>query len=226
LQLDGARVLFTDTRDNELYTEVTIGSQIWMGENLRAVKFNDGTPIPLVKDNTEWEKTEEPAYCWYDNKKSVYKGSAYGALYNWFAVNTGKLCPVGWHVPSESEWQTLTNYVGDSIQNDDGYLILENKIAGMKLKEAGYLNWNFNDTIVSTNEFGFTALPGGFRTIYGVFWGIREEGNWWSSTEERYGEKKDDARDIEMNCNSNETAGMHQYKQTGMSVRCIRDSIH
>jgi uncharacterized protein (TIGR02145 family) len=228
LQLDGNRVLFTDPLDNELYTEINIGSQIWMGENLRASKFNDGTSIPLIKDPAEWEKTTEPAYCWYNNKKSNYSNTAYGALYNWFAVNTGKLCPVGWHVPSADEWEILFTNSGDTAVDryakEFGHY--ENDYVALKLMEAGNQNWQYCDTISATNETGFTAMPGGLRTIYGVFWGIGEEGNWWTATADILSRDNKDALDIEMNYTDDYVTNNQQYKQTGMSVRCVKDSIN
>ena len=84
-------------KDGNVYTSVTIGTQVWMVENLKTTKYNDGTPIPNVTDNTEWSNLTTPAYCWYDN--DITKKNPYGALYNGYAVRTGKLCPTGWHVP-------------------------------------------------------------------------------------------------------------------------------
>ena len=93
----------------EAYRTVQIGDQTWMAENLRTTLFNDGTPIPLIKDEKEWEQATTPAYCWYDNDKKKH-GDTYGPLYNWYTVNTGKLCPVGWHVPSDDDWTALTHF--------------------------------------------------------------------------------------------------------------------
>ena len=208
-----------EAANNQVLKSTTIGNQVWMAENLKTTHFNDGTPILLVEDNKEWENLTTPAYCWYDNSRVGYQES-YGALYNWFAVNTGKLCPVGWHVPSDAEWKTLTDFLGDSVW-------FEKQVAGIKLKEAGNQNWTFNDTIYATNEYGFTALPGGTRTIYGAFWGINEEGCWWTSTEDDYNHEKynstTDAKNREMNLLTNGVTEIQQYKQTGMSVRCIKD---
>jgi uncharacterized protein (TIGR02145 family) len=188
-----------DERDNQRYKTVNIGNQVWMAENLKTTRFNDGTDIPLVKNNTKWNNLRTPAYCWYNNSRHTYK-ETYGALYNWYAVNTGELCPTGWHVPTATEWEQL---------------------AGIKLKEAGNEHWKFNDSISSTNEYGFTALPGGTRTIYGVFFGIGAEGTWWSSTEDVH--SKGDARNREMEYIYNSVIEIQQYKQTGMSIRCIKD---
>jgi len=214
---------FKDPRDNNIYVYVKIGEQFWMAENLRAVKFNDGTRIPRIKDNEQWEKTTEPAYCWYDNNRSLYGRSMFGPLYNWYTVNTGKLCPAGWHVPSKEEWETLISFAGDSIPADLGYLPVERETAGIKLKESGNEHWAFNDTINSTDAYGFTALPGGFRTINGVFWDIGNQGSWWSSSEYPNDPENKDAVNVEMDFDRNGVTVIHQYRQTGMSVRCIKD---
>jgi hypothetical protein len=100
--------------DGNEYGIVTIGNQIWMAENLRTTKFNDGTPIPLVTNHEAWYKLNSPGYCWYDNDEKKYR-DVYGALYNWYAVNTGKLCPKGWHVPSDAEWTELITFLGGEM---------------------------------------------------------------------------------------------------------------
>lgn len=96
--------------DGNTYKAVTIGSQTWMAENLKTTKYNDGTSVPLITDFTEWFGLNTPAYCWYDNSEANNK-ETFGALYNWYAVETGKLCPTGWHVPSDDDWQTLVLYI-------------------------------------------------------------------------------------------------------------------
>ncbi|MBI5010148.1 MAG: fibrobacter succinogenes major paralogous domain-containing protein, partial [Bacteroidia bacterium] len=133
--------------DGNVYQTVTIGTQVWMKENLKTTKLNDGIALPNVIDNAAWAALTTTGYCWYNNDATTYK-STYGALYNWYAVNTGKLCPIGWHVPSDDEWTLLTTFRG-------GY-----SVAGGKLKETGTLHWTSPNT-GATNETGFTALPGG-----------------------------------------------------------------
>jgi uncharacterized protein (TIGR02145 family) len=140
-----------------------------MVKNLRTTIFNDNTTIPLVTDNTAWISLSTPGYSWYNNDEATYKAT-YGALYNWYAVNTGKLCPCGWHVPTDAEWTTLLSFLGGE------------NIAGGKLKETGIIHW-LNPNAGATNETGFTALPGGDRSSNGAFYSIGEQGNWWSSTE-------------------------------------------
>jgi uncharacterized protein (TIGR02145 family) len=212
---------FIDPRDNQSYNTVKIGDQIWMAENLKAVKFNDGSPIPLVKDKATWQNLQTPGYCWYNNDKRNFK-ETYGALYNWYAVNSGSLCPAGWRVPADSDWTKLGKFAGDSIDwIMKGDTVPLPEVAGIKLKEAGNDHWLYMETFFATDDFGFKALPGGDRTIYGVFWGINKEGTWWSSTEVEY--DKQDAKDRELYYNTNGITDLEQYKQTGLSVRCIKN---
>lgn len=154
--------------DGNVYKTVKIGTQTWMAENLKTTKFNDGTPIPLVPVYDKWQALSTPAYSWYENN-AISKNS-YGALYNWYTVNSGKLCPKGWHAPSDTEWTILTNHYGDEY------------VAGGKLKEAGTSHWQVPNE-GATNEGGFTALPGGNRGFNGAFGDQGEFGYWWSSTE-------------------------------------------
>ena len=153
--------------DGNIYQTVTIGTQVWLVENLKATKYNDGTVIPLVTDNTGWIILTIPAYCWYDN--DIANKDTYGALYNWYTVQTRKLCPTGWHVPTDVEWTTLTTFLGGE------------SVAGGKLKEAGTAHWTSPNT-GATNESGFTALPGGFRGAQGTFYYIGHWGEYWTST--------------------------------------------
>jgi uncharacterized protein (TIGR02145 family) len=160
---------FTDT-DGNVYHAVSIGTQVWMVENLKTTRFNDGSAIPLVTGDSAWaadSATLTPRYCWY-NDSAVY-GNTYGALYNWYAVNTGKLAPTGWHVPTDSEWGVLAAYLGGK------------SLAARPLKEAGTAHWVYPNT-GAANTTGFSALPGGYRNYDGSFSWIGYYGNWWSST--------------------------------------------
>lgn len=191
--------------DGNIYTSVAIGTQVWMAENLKTTKFNDGTAIPLVTDNTEWSNLTTSGYCWYSNDESTYKNT-YGALYNWYTVNTGNLCPSGWHVPSDPEWTTLTTYLGG-----DG-------VSGGKLKEAGNIHWNTPNTD-ATNETGFTALPGGYRYLNGNFFIIGDEGYWWTATESN----TTNGWYRSMVRTSSNVNRLNYSKKDGFSVRCLRD---
>jgi len=156
--------------EGNIYTTVKIGTQTWMAENLKTTKYNDGTAIPNVTDFDAWVSLTTPAYCWYNNSKTLY-GNTYGGLYNWYSVNTGKICPTGWHIPNLAEVNTLINYLGGV------------EVAGGKLKETGTSHWP-NPNIAS-NESNFTALPGGFRANNAPFLGfegVRGEGYWWTNS--------------------------------------------
>lgn len=193
---------FTDPRDGVVYKWVRIGEQVWMAENLKATKYNDDTDIANVTDDADWAVLTSGAYCWYENDKVTY-GNTYGALYNWYAVNSGKLCPTGWHVPTDDEWQQLVDYAG----GDD--------TAGSRLKATS--GWYNNGN--GTDEYGFTALPGGSRISDGNFHNVGYFGDWWSSTE--YGEKFAWYR-IMYHFNGFVFRG-NPVKKNGFSVRCVRD---
>jgi len=195
-------------QDGNFFSTVTIGTQVWMAENLKTTKYNDNTNIPLVTDGTTWKTLITPGYCWYNNDATTYK-STYGALYNWYAVNTAKLCPTGWHVPSEAEWTTLTDYLGG--QN----------LAGFKLKETGTTHWEAPNT-GATNETGFTALPGGYRSSSidnnGAFYYILTNGFWWSSKEF----PTSNAWNRYVSSYDSYFYSGDRAKQYGISVRCVK----
>lgn len=193
--------------DGNLYNILIIGNQIWLKENLKASRFNDNEPIALVSDNVTWNTLSTPAFCYYKNDK-VFYGESYGALYNWFAVNTGKLCPVGWHVPYEADWLALADYVGGE------------NIAGAKLKERGFLHW-YSPNLDASNEFGFTAMAGGFRSglFSGSFRANGFRGFWWAATESN----PDMARARLMTFDESVLARGSAIKKNGYSVRCLKD---
>ena len=203
--------------DGNVYDTVKIGTQVWLKENLATTKYNDGTLIPLVKDSMQWIGLTTPGYCWYRNDSATYK-NPYGALYNWYTVNTGKLCPTGWHVPSNAEWHTLILFLDPSAT--DCYCT-ESATAGDKLKEAGITHWGTGNT--ATNSSGFTAMPGGFRNYYDKnFEGRTSVAYFWSSTVGASGTT------IWHRWMPNNNANIFEYldqKIQGMSVRCLKDSI-
>jgi len=190
--------------DNNDYTVVTIGTQTWMAENLKTTKYNDGNLIPLVTNSTSWSNLTTPGYCWYSN--DVSNMNIYGALYNWYTVNTGNLCPIGWHVPSYTEWNTLINYLGGQL------------IAGGKLKEIGTLHWTSPNT-GAINSTGFSALAGGFINKTGCFASIHNSGLWWCSSEIVSDTTSADC--IGMSYSIIECDPQIQYKKYGFSVRCV-----
>lgn len=189
--------------DGNSYQTVVIGSQTWMAENLKTIRLNDGTPIPLVTDANLWSTITSQARCFYNNDSSTFKAK-HGALYNWYTVRTNKLCPTGWHVPSNEEWLALNSSLGvDSL-------------SGGKLK--GLVIWQSPNTY-ATNSSGFSALPSGYRFYNGSFNNVWISGNWWSSSE--YSALS--ARYIYLSCTSGAMGRNFTDKLYGMSVRCIKD---
>jgi uncharacterized protein (TIGR02145 family) len=179
---------FKDSRDGRAYKSVKIGNQVWMAENLSADKFRNGDKIPRVTDRIKWYNSNEayfnsnvakdqPAWCYYNNDSS--NGSKYGKLYNGHAVVDSRgLCPSGWRIPSDADWMELANYLGGLEESS------------LKLRSSDTTGWKwFYDGSVKkysngSNSSGFSALPGGGRSMEGYF-GDSEypnEGTWWSST--------------------------------------------
>ena len=152
----------------DLENEVIIGSQVWAKRNLDVAYYRNGDPIPQVTDPTQWANMTTGAWCYYNNDPA--NGAIYGKLYNWYAVNDPRgLAPEGWHVPSDAEWTTLTTFLGGA------------SVAGGKLKETGTTHWLSPNT-GATNETGFTALPGGWRTENGSSTYLGISGDWWTTT--------------------------------------------
>jgi uncharacterized protein (TIGR02145 family) len=195
----------TDIDGNE-YNTVTIGTQVWMAQNLATTKYNDSTSIPKVTDSKEWNIISTPAFCWYGNDSSTNK-TIHGALYNWYVVNTKKLCPTGWHVPTNAEWITLANYLGGE------------SAAGGKLKEKGTDHWNSPNTGAS-NSSGFNAFGSGSRFKNEEYLDMKNYGFWWSSTESA-------ATSAWYRYLYNNDGSLHSYsdsKINGFSVRCLNDT--
>jgi len=191
--------------DGNVYNTLTIGTQVWLGENLKVTHYNNGDPIPNVTDSLAWDNLTTGACCWYDNDSVMYD-SLYGKLYNWYAVHDSrKIAPEGWHVPSYPELTTLANYLGGE------------NIAGGKLKEAGTAHWNSPNT-GATNETGFTGLPGGYR-YNGIFDGMGENLILLSSSQENSGYAWHRGLGYD-NGSFGLGSGPMKY---GFSVRCIRD---
>jgi uncharacterized protein (TIGR02145 family) len=163
--------------DNNNYTVVEIGSQTWMAENLKTTKYNDGKSIPLITSNYEWKTMSTPAVCWYKNDEATYKAK-YGALYNWFAASTVKLCPTGWHVPTDDEWKTLEIYLGMTQEEADTSGFRGTDQAAQLKNTTG---WDSGGN--GTNYSGFGGLPAGYRDLNdGNFYDIGGYTWWWSST--------------------------------------------
>jgi len=192
--------------DGNAYRTVAIGSQTWMAENLRTTHYRDGSPISRLDDDKSWGKDKEGAYCSYG--RDATKAATYGLLYNGYAILSSRgLCPAGWHVPSDADWQALISHLGGERE------------AGGKLKEKGSAHWLEN--VGATDSTGFSALPGGYRfTNYlsgeSQFDWLGLRGFYASSTE--WGEKAVWCRDLQ-NLNP-AVARVHWTGHSGISVRC------
>ena len=192
--------------EGNVYKTVGIGSQIWMAENLQTTLLNDNSPISIILNDSIWARLNVPGYCWYDNDTIINK-NLYGALYNFYVIETGLLCPTGWHIPNESEWNALESFLG-------GY-----EIAGGKLKDYYTPYWKEPNPCIA-NNYGFSALPGGNRLFFsGKFFEKGERGYWWISISknEFYAYSKS------MSYNSTSLDKFENRKKIGCSVRCIKD---
>lgn len=209
--------------DKNVYRTITIGSQTWMAENLKTTRFNDGTPIANVAEDSTWGSLSTPAYCWFDNDAKRNKNK-YGAMYNWYAVQTSKLCPTGWHVPTESEFVVLEDFLianGSNYDSTTTYNKIAKALADKKdwteSKSQGAVG-NLDYPTVR-NSTGFSAKGAGCRSINGGFDGLGELSFWWSST------KKDDSDPIiwMMHYDLNYVQREIAYKKGGNSVRCLKN---
>ncbi len=202
--------------EGNTYDVVKIGEQCWMAENLATTEYNDGTDIPNVDDTGVWNNLDHDAYCWFNNDYDNY-GSVYGALYNFFAVETGKLCPDGWKVPSDEEWKELEMYLGMTQAQADSAM-WRGTTEGLKIKHP---------SIDGTNETGFSALGAGWL-VWNLFSSYGRHAYFWTSTEKNathaYQRLVHDATgvgDHRLICRSTQTQDMR--KQAGQSVRCIKE---
>jgi uncharacterized protein (TIGR02145 family) len=198
-------MLFTTCGDGAsnytTFKDVKIGTQVWMDKNLDVTTFRNGDPIPEAKTNEEWQRLR-PAWCYYNNDPK--NGEKYGKLYNWYAVNDARgLAPQGYHIPTHTEWTTLTTYLGGE------------KVAGTKMKSTSGWYENHN----GTNSSGFNGLPGGSRSYDGTFYFIGKLGLWWSSTEY----STDFAWYRYLFYDYGNVSSSYFSKGIGFYVRCLRD---
>jgi uncharacterized protein (TIGR02145 family) len=201
--------------DGNVYRIIMTESGVWMAENLKTFKLNDGTPIAYISDNNRWEETKIPAYGWYRNEVSY--AEIYGAIYNWYAVATGKLCPKGWHVPTIDEWNDMMDYAGGAQKSGDN---------PAKLKEAGTAHWKAPNE-GATNEVYFTALPAGGINLFSTEAEFGTYTNWWTSTEDMNGvepgQKATNAEIVGLSYNfHSKTMGTYP-KEAALPVRCKMD---
>ena len=186
--------------DGNVYHTVTIGTQVWMLENLRVTHYRDGSEIPNITVSVDWVNLASGAYCVYNN--DTYNADVYGLLYNWYAVHDSRnIAPIGWHVPCDAEWTLLTNYLGGT------------SVAGGKLKQSGTEYWASPNT-GATDESGFRALPAGY--FWGDFVEIGASARFWTSFENV-------ALDRTLYYLYTNVSSVTHVNSDGASVRCIKD---
>lgn len=184
---------------------ISIGSQIWMAENLNTTHFRNGEAIPEIKDAAAWLQAgekQQAAWCYYENDAS--SATPYGKLYNWYAVSDPRgLCPVGWKIPSDTVWRDLSSYLGDEL-------------AGNKMKSN--TGWSKGEN--GSNSSGINAYPAGIRGFYSAeFYSKGEQSTWWSS-------KPYSANGVwifSVNNSGKNLALGSGNKKSGFSVRCIKE---
>ena len=215
----------TDIDGND-YKTIVIGGQEWMAENLRVTRYNNGDSIPTGLDNSEWGNTLSGAYAIWDQDTAMY--DAYGALYNWYAVDDSRnICPSGWHVPSNYEWDQLSDYLVNE------YNVITGNNVGNKLKScrqdgsplgddcdtSKHPRWSGHSDYYGTDNFGFSALPGGMRESNGQYNAIGFMGAWWT-TNEITGDK---GIAKSMSYDSGDIQSGDPHKAAGICIRCIKD---
>lgn len=208
-------------QESKSFKTVVIGNQTWMAENLNVIHYNDGTEIPNIKTDSVWNKLTTGAYCNYNNDSTAISN---GNLYNWYAVNTGKICPTGWHVPDSKEWLTLVNYL---IKNGYNYNseTTENNIAKSLASTSKWDSSSIAGCIGNNpsinNTSGFNALPSSFRNSKGSL--VGNYASWWTAT----WFEPDNALRANLSYNKSSfydcEVCSYEYRWDGLSVRCVKD---
>lgn len=193
--------------DGNKYKTDTIGTQIWMCENLRVTKYRNGSPISNITSNADWLSTTTGAFCQYTNNSENVQMN--GLLYNWYAVNANdSIAPEGWHVATATDWARLSTFLGGDA------------LAGTKLKEGAHDNWNIYLSVKGTNTSGFSALPGGYRSEFNAaFYYLGDYGCWWTTTEQN----ATSAIYRRMNFNDGTIDIYNTSKIRGCSIRCVKN---
>jgi uncharacterized protein (TIGR02145 family) len=211
--------------DGNVYQTVKIGNQEWMAENLRTTKYNDGSPIPNLISDTAWDScqyTQTGAYCYYNNTTDSDSIEKFGALYNWYALNTGKLAPAGWHVSTEAEWTMLADWLIANGYTYDGTTTGNDIAKSMAAKTdwaASEVEGAIGNDLSTNNRSGFSALPGGYRNYDSKFYSQGYVGFWWTAPEY-------DASNAWTPYLHHAIENLRRYyfgKSAGCSVRLLRD---
>lgn len=208
---------FISDIDGNSYKTVLIGDQWWMAANLSVTRFNDGSSLIKEESFSSWLENENPAYCWFNNDE-ITNRNPYGAMYNAYAIESNKnICPSGWHIPSDDEWKILESILGmpDNELDNLGY---RGTLEGGKLKETGTTHWKTPNTAAS-DEFGFSAIPGGMRSPNNDFVSFGNAGFYWTSSTNELG-------DFYRRLLYYEESRIHRSTSphnTGLSIRCVKD---
>jgi uncharacterized protein (TIGR02145 family) len=209
--------------DGNIYRTVRYGSQVWTAENLRTSKYNDGTSIPLITDSAAWSALETPAYSFFGYTTDIAEQRKWGAFYNGYAINTGKLAPAGWHVPTDADWDSLENFLVSGGYDYDGTTD-ENKIAKSMATNTGWLpspdsGAIGNDTL-GNNSSGFSGMPNGYCDYAGETYYRNWYAFWWTSSSQDSNFMK--LRGIYYHTNGLKSSAF--TKVYGLSVRLVRDN--
>jgi uncharacterized protein (TIGR02145 family) len=216
--------------DGNSYGTIAIGDQVWMAENLKVTHYSDGSDIPEVTGESEWEALEAngKAWSWYENLAEY--GDTSGALYTWAAVMNGAessnavpsgvqgVCPAGWHIPSDAEWKRLETFLGMSQESADNY-DWRGTDEGLQLMETGFTHWDLAGS-GGTNSSGFTAIPGGFRGTKGVFYSFGQYATFWTATGLSGTDK---AWYRSLFYDNHKIYRQYNFMKQGFSVRCVMD---
>jgi uncharacterized protein (TIGR02145 family) len=208
--------------DGNVYAAVKIGSQLWTTENAKTTKYNDSTLIESVTDDRQWRKMTTGGYCYYENDTNcVY---LYGLYYNWYAVNSGKLAPQGWRVPTNTDWEVLETFLKKYGINRDGTKT-GSRIGNVLAARTNWTRYPTGDNVGTNpsgnNKTGFSALPGGYRYINGLFYSQRNIGFFWSASENGSNYAWDRHIAYDENCLQQES----RHKRWGLSVRFVKDVL-
>ena len=208
--------------DGNTYQTVRIGNQVWMAENLRVTHYNDGTPITLDTAKLTWTFAETEKFCYYANITDPDSIAKFGALYNWHTVNTGKLAPTGWHVPTPEEWDVLLNHMIASGYNYDGTTTgnkIGKSLAAKENWEASTNTGAVGNDLSQNNTSGFSAYPSGYRTADGHSVDIGKVVTFWTTVES----DKDNAYHRHLNYSNGYLLSGNFFKSEGRCVRCVKD---
>ena len=194
--------------EGNIYKTVGIGTQFWMAENLRTTKLNNGKILNNLTSNSRWGFSKIPGYCYYNNDSLQYS-TIFGPLYNFYVISSDSICPTGWHVRTEQDWNILKEYLGGGL------------LAGGKMKDIYSKYWNSPNYCIA-NDYNFSALPGGSRRFdTGLFYELGNEGNWWTSS--NIPQYQDHALIMTIIKGNTYLSSNSRYKHEGVSIRCIKN---